>query len=282
MDTSDNIHEMVRKRYGQIAQSGGSCCGPDASSVQVGSSGGCGCGAVDAETMARAIGYSSDDLADLPEGANLGLGCGNPTAIAALQPGQRVLDLGSGPGIDVVLAARRVGPEGHVIGVDMTPAMLARGWDAIARAGLTNAELRYGRIEQLPVDDASIDVVISNCVINLSPDKAAVFREVARVLRPGGRMAISDLALTAPLPPAMRESIAAYTGCIGGAILREDYLAAVTAAGLRIDRTDEHSYDVTPVLRALEGGPQLLAELGEDIDPAQAVVSLSIRATRPE
>jgi SAM-dependent methyltransferase len=219
-------------------------------------------------------------LAELPAGANLGLGCGNPTAIANLQPGQVVVDLGSGAAIDVVLAAKKVGPAGRVIGVDMTPAMLARGWETLAAADLSNAELRLGQIEKLPIDDASADVVISNCVINLAPDKEAVFREVARVLRPGGKMAVSDIVLTGPLPDAIRTSVAAYIGCVAGAMLREDYLAAIERAGLTVTRAADAPYDMGPVLRAIEGGPEALAALPEDFDPANAILSLSVEAVK--
>jgi SAM-dependent methyltransferase len=179
---------------------------------------------------ASRIGYRAEDLGTVPEGANLGLGCGNPAAIAALKPGEVVLDLGSGAGHDLILAARAVGPTGRAIGVDMTDAMLAAARANLALAGATNAEVRKGLIEELPVADASVDFVISNCVINLSPDKPAVFRELARVLKPGGRFSISDV-VAEDLPEALRTSAAAHAACVGGAIPEAEYLAGLRAAG---------------------------------------------------
>src|SRR5512143_846018 len=210
------VHDVVRDRYAEIARAGslGGCCGPSP------------------DEMASRIGYDREALDAVPEGANLGLGCGAPLSHTALRPGETVLDLGSGAGFDAFLAAREVGPSGRVIGVDMTDEMLARARDNAARAGITNVEFRKGLIERLPVEDASVDVVISNCVINLVPDKAAVYREAARVLRPGGRVIVSDVVLDAPLPAAVATSAAALTGCVAGAALRDDYLATIVAAGL--------------------------------------------------
>lgn len=218
-----DIKKEVKKRYGGIATSSGSCC--------CSSSSGC-CGtSPSAEEMSASVGYTPAELAVLPEGANLGLGCGNPVALAALQPGEIVLDLGSGGGIDCFLAARQVGPQGHVIGVDMTDEMLVLARQNAAKSGLNNVEFRQGEIENLPVEDETIDSVISNCVINLSTDKERVFREVYRVLKPGGRMMVSDIVLDGELPGQVKDSIAAYTGCIGGALKRADYLAAMAKAG---------------------------------------------------
>ncbi len=177
------------------------------------------------------LGYSEDDLAAAPEGANLGLGCGNPTAIAALKPGERVLDLGSGGGFDCFLAARQVGAEGRVVGVDMTSDMIELAQRNAAESGLANVEFRLGQIEALPVADSSIDVILSNCVVNLSPDKAAVFREAFRVLAPGGRLSISDIVATAPLPDSLTESLDAISGCIGGAESVEAIVDWLMAAG---------------------------------------------------
>ena len=217
--------EKVRDRYGRIAEGTMSgCCGPSA------------CGTAESgapETHAAVtIGYQQEDLAQVPEGANLGLGCGAPVALLALQPGETVLDLGSGPGLDALLAARKVGPHGRVIGVDMTDAMLERARRTAAEAGAAQVEFREGRLEALPVADASVDAVTSNCVINLVPDKRAVFREVARVLKPGGRLVVSDIVLDGALPEAVAQDMLAWVGCVAGAALREDYLAMIASAGL--------------------------------------------------
>jgi SAM-dependent methyltransferase len=186
--------------------------------------------------LANYIGYSVEELAALPEGANMGLSCGNPTALAALKSGEVVLDLGSGGGFDVFIAGRKVGAAGRGIGVDMTPEMLARARKNIApyreRSGLDNVEFRLGEIEHLPLADDSVDVVVSNCVINLSPDKPQVWREIARVLKPGGRVAVSDLALLKPLPPGVREMVEALVGCVAGAVLVEETERMAREAGL--------------------------------------------------
>jgi len=197
--------------------------------------------------LASHIGYSKEELAMLPEGANMGLSCGNPNALAALKPGEVVLDLGSGGGFDIFIAGPKVGPTGRAIGVDMTPDMLAKARRNIAgyreRTGLDNIEFRLGEIEHLPLADSSVDVVISNCVINLSPDKPQVWREIARVLKPGGRVAVSDLALLQPLPPAVLEMIEALVGCVAGAALVSDTECMVKDAGLvEIKLTSKSSY----------------------------------------
>ena len=217
----EGIREVVREGYGEVARRGsdGVCCGSSS-----------------ADRLARVVGYSEEELDTLPQGANMGLSCGNPTALASLRPGEVVLDLGSGGGFDVFLAGQRVGSEGRAIGVDMTADMLARARGNIAayreRTGLNNVEFRLGEIEHLPVADAGVDVVISNCVINLSPNKPAVWREIARVLRPGGRVAVSDLALLRPLPAVILEMVEALVGCVAGAVLVEDYRKMVTEVGL--------------------------------------------------
>jgi SAM-dependent methyltransferase len=225
-----DIRDVVRDAYGKTARgeggSGAGCCGPSC----------CGGPTTTADDLATRIGYKPEELRALPEGANLGLSCGNPTAIAALEPGQVVLDLGSGGGFDAFVAGPKVGPRGRVIGVDMTPDMIARARRNLAgyrgTTGLDNVEFRLGEIEHLPVADASVDVVISNCVINLSPDKPQVWREIARVLRPGGKVATSDIALLRPLPERVRGMVEALVGCVAGAVTIPEYRAMVVAAGL--------------------------------------------------
>ncbi len=211
---SEKVRQAVREGYGKIAQKDADCC----SGVSC-----CGSNTEDATLLAQHVGYSAEELAALPDGANLGLSCGNPTALASLKPGEVVLDLGAGGGFDVFIAARKVGSAGRAIGVDMTPEMLAKARKNIAayrdRSGFENVEFRLGEIEHLPVADNSVDVVISNCVINLSPDKPQVWREIARVLKPGGRIAVSDLALLKPLPSAIAEMMEALIGCVAGAVL---------------------------------------------------------------
>jgi SAM-dependent methyltransferase len=220
------VRESVRKGYAAIATGGGACCGPAKSC----------CGGGDAARVAKGVGYTDAELAALPDGANMGLSCGNPGAIAALKPSEVVLDLGSGGGFDVFIVAEKVGEKGRAIGVDMTPEMLGKARKNVEgftkRTKLANVEFRLGEIEHLPVADASVDVVISNCVINLSPDKPQVWREIARVLKPGGRVAVSDLALLRPLPKKLRESVEALVGCVAGAVLVEQTRAMAKAAGL--------------------------------------------------
>ena len=218
MKDKEAVRAAVRAGYGAIAQKGGSCCGA-----------GCDCGG--SGSVATQIGYSNKELQALPAGADMGLSCGNPTAIAALKPGEVVLDLGSGGGFDVFIAGRKVGKRGRVIGVDMTPEMIAKARRNIPASGLKNVEFRLGEIEHLPVADASVDVVISNCVINLSPDKPQVWREIARVLRPGGRVAVSDLALLKPLPAKVTKMVEALVGCVAGAAQVKDLRRMLRAAG---------------------------------------------------
>ncbi len=227
---AEEIRDVVRSGYAKIASGERSgCCGPTSC-----------CGGASAtataDALAAKVGYDLDELARLPEGANLGLSCGNPTALASLQEGEVVLDLGSGGGLDCFLAGPKVGPRGRVIGVDMTAEMISRARRNLEsyreRTGLDNVEFRLGEIEHLPVADASVDVVLSNCVLNLSPDKPQVWREIARVLRPGGRVAISDIALLRPLPEPIRRMAEALVGCVAGAELVEDVRRNVEAAGL--------------------------------------------------
>jgi len=272
----NNVRETIRDGYARIAESGqlttatapdgGGCCGPATS----GDSSCCGGGNWSAEQLATQIGYDAAQIAALPQGANMGLSCGNPTAIANLQPGQVVVDLGSGGGFDVFLAGPKVGPSGRVIGVDMTPQMIskARGNVASYRAstGLDNVEFRLGEIEHLPLADGSVDVVISNCVINLSTDKAQVWREVGRVLKPGGTVAVSDMALLQPLPTAVTEAVEAMIGCVAGAVLVDAYRQMVEAAGFR-----------EVVLRTK---PEYVAALCGFKDPLYAKISESLPAGR--
>ena len=233
---ADEVRRNVREAYSQVAQaaSEGSSCG-DANSC-------CGVPAGPVGVFSTRLGYSEEDLRHAPEGADLGLGCGNPRAIASLQPGEVVLDLGSGGGFDCFLAAREVGDTGRVIGVDMTPDMVSKARQNADRGEVGNVEFRLGEIEYLPVADNSVDVIISNCVINLSPDKAQVFREARRVLKPGGRLAISDVVATAELPDEFRNDPLLFSGCMGGALSIEDLSALMADAGfseIRITPRDE-------------------------------------------
>jgi SAM-dependent methyltransferase len=222
--TGEAVVEQVRERYGKIAEGKvGGCCEPSSSATSC-------CGT--APSTSVRLGYEGKDLAVVPQGSDLGLGCGAPVQHLELKAGETVLDLGSGGGIDVFLAAKSVGPSGHVIGVDMTPAMLERARRNAEKGGYANVEFREGRLERMPVEDSSVDAVTSNCVINLVPDKAAVFREIARVLKPGGRMVISDVILDGRLPAAIENDVLAYVGCIAGAAQRETYFGQLQAAGL--------------------------------------------------
>jgi SAM-dependent methyltransferase len=222
----DQVREMVREGYAQVAERASSCCG----------------GApAHADEVGRRIGYQQEELEAVPEGANLGVGCGNPTAIDSLHPGEVVVDLGSGAGMDAFLAARQVGPAGRVIGVDMTDAMLEKARANARKGEFANVEFRKGCIESLPLEDASVDAIISNCVINLSPEKERVFSEAYRVLRPGGRLMLSDIVLERPLPAKIAQSADAYLGCVGGASLRGEYLRAIEKAGFREVRIERES-----------------------------------------
>jgi ubiquinone/menaquinone biosynthesis C-methylase UbiE len=234
------IKKKVREGYAKIAKQETSCCG----SIDV-----C-CGTANSPVeISKTIGYTDEQLQSVPEGSNLGLGCGNPTALASLHPGEIVLDLGSGAGFDCFLAANKVGPSGKVIGVDMTPEMLRKARENAKKAGYTNVEFRHGEIEKLPVEDTSVDVVISNCVINLSPDKKKVFEETFRVLKSGGRLAVSDIVLLKDLPEKIKNSVEAYIGCISGAILKNRYLQLLKDAGfIDITVTNESAYQLDVVI----------------------------------
>ncbi len=226
------IKKFVQKRYGEMVKTGVSCC-PS-----------CECGPTLIE-LGETIGYSNEDLRNVPEASNMGLGCGNPVALAALNEGETVLDLGSGGGIDVFLAAKRVGNKGKVIGVDMTEEMIRRAKTTAKKYGYTNTEFRLGEIENLPVGDNLVDVIISNCVINLSVDKEKVFREAYRVLKPSGRIMISDLVTEGELPEDIRKSFDAWAGCIAGALERDEYLDTIRKVGFqRVKVVSESSYDI--------------------------------------
>ncbi len=271
-ESPEQVVEQVRKRYGQIAAGEISGCGC-----------GCGCGTAREDEVAKGIGYAVDELDTVPAEANLGLGCGAPIAALAPVPGETVLDLGSGAGIDVFLAARRVGAEGRAIGVDMTPEMIARARAAAERQGYANVEFREGRLEELPVEDATVDAVTSNCVINLVPDKSAVFREVARVLKPGGRLVVSDIVLDRPLPAAIAGDLYAWVGCVSGALPRADYFAQLAAAGLA---EVEMLRDVDYVESVSDTMPEelgaLFARAGVTIEEVRGTVrAVTYRATKP-
>lgn len=265
---ADEIRGLVRQSYGERARAGTSCCG-----------GG------DAARVSESLGYSRGALESVPAESNLGLGCGNPTAFAALREGDTVLDLGSGGGLDALLAAKDVGESGRVIGVDMTPEMLERARASAAKAGVARrVEFREGTIEALPVASGTVDVILSNCVINLSPDKPQVFREAFRVLKPGGRLAVSDILLSAPLRAEIAELASAYVACVGGALLVDDYVEAVRAAGF-VDVQIERSA-AGAALESLKNDPTvtaLIAQIGLERARAAAdsVASYRISARKP-
>lgn len=265
------IKAAVRDRYGKIAKSGCSCCGPT-------------CG--DKSELGKKIGYSEEELKEAPEGANLGLGCGNPVAVASLKEGETVLDLGSGAGFDCFLAAKKVGKSGKVIGVDMTPEMVEKAKANAKDWGYSNVVFKLGEIEDLPLPDRSVDAVISNCVINLSPDKRKVFAEVYRVLRPGGRFMVSDIVLTRPLPPELKESVGAYVGCIAGAVSKGEYLAAINAAGFKNVKIIGESDFPLDYAEDIPGVLETIAELGmsatEVKKAAGSIVSIRVYGEKPK
>ena len=276
---------QVRDRYAKIARGEISgCCGTGGASAAQPATGCAAPGGRPETDVAHGIGYADRDLALLPEGANLGLGCGAPIGFLDLRPGETVLDLGSGAGVDALLAARAVGPKGRVIGVDMTPEMIARGRANAASASFAHAEFREGRLEALPIEDASVDAVTSNCVINLVPDKAAVFREIARVLRPGGRLVISDILLDGRFPEVVERDMLAYVGCVSGALQRAAYFSLVEEAGLSdvralkdVDYLAAAGYDALP--------PELVQRMRAEGTPPEVLAgkvrSVTFRATKP-
>jgi len=230
-----NIKQLVKEGYGKIAQQGSSCC-PTSSC----------CGNANlAKNISKTVGYSDEEMNTVPDGANLGLGCGNPVAIASLKIGDIVLDLGSGAGFDAFLVSKKVGKAGRVIGVDMTPEMVKKAGENAQKGNYKNVEFRLGEIEKLPVEDNSIDVIISNCVINLSPEKQKVFEEAFRVLKPGGRLMVSDLVLVKELPDAIKESVEAYVGCLAGAIMKDEYLSFIKKSGFRdVEVVSQSNYPI--------------------------------------
>lgn len=274
----EQIKQMVREGYAEVAHQRGQCCSPSTTC--------CGTGTNLAQSMSKQIGYSDEEINEVPEGANLGLGCGNPIALASLKEGEVVLDLGSGAGFDCFLAASRVGAEGKVIGVDMTPEMLDKARENARKGNYKNVEFRLGEIENLPVADNSVDVIISNCVINLSPDKKQVFKEAFRVLKPGGRLMVSDIVVLKELPDNIKESVAAYIGCLSGAIKKTDYLKAIKAAGFKEARIVDES--IFP-LESMSNDPTAKAimdnfkiTLNEVKELATEVASIKVHGLKPD
>ncbi len=272
----EEIRKVVRKSYGKVAKQDSSCCTPRRSC----------CGSTDlAQDISRNIGYSEAELKAVPEGANLGLGCGNPVALASLKEGETVLDLGSGAGFDCFLAARKVGDSGRVIGVDMTPEMVEKARSNAVNGNYTNVEFRIGEIESLPAADHSVDAVISNCVINLSPEKKKVFAEAYRILKPGGRLMVSDIVLLKELPDVVKNSIDAYVGCVSGAALKDEYLGTIKAAGFEDVRImDETSFPVEfitkdPTAQEVIKNSKMPPEKVREV--AKSIVSIKVCATKP-
>ena len=247
-----DVKKIVKEGYAKVAAHNSGCC----------STGSC-CGSANqTRDISKAVGYSDVEMNAVPEGANLGLGCGNPVALALLREGDVVLDLGSGAGFDAFLAAQRVGKTGRVIGVDMTPEMIAKARANSQKGKYINVEFRLGEIEKLPVENNSIDVIFSNCVINLSPDKEAVFKEAYRVLKAGGRLMVSDLVLAKDLPAEIRNSVEAYVGCLAGAIRKDDYLRFISMAGFKnVKIMSESSYPVDAMFKDLEAAQDAIASI---------------------
>jgi SAM-dependent methyltransferase len=273
--SDDEIRNSVRTAYAAVAESSGDCCGPSANSSPQSANESrphiscCPAPGESVPTDGRLLGYGDDELAAVPEGSNLGLGCGNPTAIAELAEGEAVLDLGSGAGFDCFLAARKVGARGRVIGVDMTPEMLAKARANAAASGVENVEFRLGEIEHLPLADGAVNVIISNCVINLAPDKNAVFREAYRVLSAGGRLCISDIVATGELPDDLKNDMAMISNCIGGAAPVDDLVAGLKAAGF-----DEPTIDINEESRVF------IADWAPERGIEAYIASATIRAVK--
>lgn len=271
-----SIREAVRARFGATAKQGGSCCSAKNTAYHL-----------DADTIgavSRIAGYSEQELKSIPDGANLGLGCGNPVALAAIREGDVVLDLGSGAGVDCFLAANIVGEKGRVIGVDMTPEMIEKARENAKKGDRRNVEFRLGEIENLPVESGSVDAVVSNCVINLSTDKHKVFREVYRVLKPGGTLMVSDMVLLRDLPAALHDSIDAYVVCVSGAMRKDDYISAIKGAGFQdVTIVSESHFPAElvasqPVVKEAAGTLNLSMDELQEI--ARSVVSMKLSAKK--
>ncbi len=270
----EEIKKVVREGYAKIAKKQIPCCTPVSPC----------CGTDRATDISRMIGYGDEELATVPEGANLGLGCGNPVALASLKEGETVLDLGSGAGFDCFLAANKVGRKGKVIGVDMTPEMLDKARGNARKGNYRNVEFRLGEIENIPAADNSVDAVISNCVINLAPDKKRVFKEAFRVLKPGGRLMVSDLVLLKELPAPVKNSVEAYIGCLSGAIMKDEYLEAIENAGFSDVRImDEAHFPLDlvandPIAKAIMEDFNIPKDAIEGI--ADSVASIKVHGTK--
>jgi ubiquinone/menaquinone biosynthesis C-methylase UbiE len=270
----EKVKKIVRNRYAKVAKTNGSCC---ASNVSC-------CSAPTSEQVSKMIGYSEEEMNSVPEGANLGLGCGNPTALASLKEGEIVLDLGSGAGFDCFLAAKKVGKKGKVIGVDMTPEMLDKARANAEKGNYTNVEFRLGEIENLPVADNSVDVIISNCVINLAPNKKRVFEEAFRVLAPNGRITVSDIVLLKELPESVQKNVEAYAGCIAGAEIKDKYLELIRKAGFKeVKVLDEKTYPLEYIISedTFKEAIDKLSMTQEELkETANSVVSVKVSAIK--
>ena len=289
---SDKVKKIVRSRYGKVAKNQTSCCGTSTKSK----TSCCNSSKITAEEVSKTIGYSKEELESTPDASNMGLGCGNPTAFASIQEGEIVLDLGSGGGLDCFLAAQKVGSKGRVIGVDMTPDMIDLARDNANKNDIKNVEFRLGEIENLPVANEHIDIIISNCVINLSPEKQKVFNEAYRVLKPGGRFVISDIVLLKDLPESLKNDETLLAGCVAGAELKENYLSMIREAGFEnikvkqktdsiIDVSDRDDKPTEPLL-VVDGEINSISdfnEIKEDINTIQkSIQSITVTAFKPK
>lgn len=272
----EEVRKAVREGYAQVAKGGSSCCAPQSS---------CCCAPSISTDISKRIGYTDEDIQSVPEGANLGLGCGNPVSMASLKKGEIVLDLGSGAGFDCFLAANIVGKTGKVIGVDMTPEMIERARENARKGNFENIEFRLGEIENLPVADNHVDAIISNCVINLSPDKDRVFHEAFRALKPGGRLMLSDIVLLSQLPDSIKNSVAAYIGCVSGARMKYEYVNVIESAGFKqVSIIDETSF-----LAGYAPDDPIVQTLANDAGVSQAdleklgssIKSIKVHAVKP-